>query len=116
MIAAVRLVDANRTEQALMQQRAEQMCQDARAAAERAWTMHARAAKSRLIAQQMRSDIELMLAAARAGQQRNDTSRSDGRSAPAIGRLGKTDAVRARPDPYESGLVGRCSRPDAVGG
>ena len=60
---------AGRAQRALMQQRAERMCQAARAAAVRASEMRAAATASQLLAQRMRSDNERMLAAARTGLQ-----------------------------------------------
>lgn len=61
---------SDRTRQALMQRRAGQMCQAARAAAVRASVMDTAAAAARLAAQQMRGDNQRMLAAARAGLQK----------------------------------------------
>ena len=63
-------MDPDHTRQALMRQKAEQMCEAARAAAVRASTMGTAAAAARLAARQMRSSNQRMLAAARIGLQK----------------------------------------------
>ncbi|MEU6256972.1 hypothetical protein [Streptomyces sp. NPDC047043] len=64
-------MDPDRSRQTLMRQRAEQMCEAARAAAVQASALSTATAVTRLAAQRMRSDNQRMLAAARTGPQKS---------------------------------------------
>ena len=70
MITAVGLMRAHQGRQALMRQRAEEMCQAAQTAAARAEAMYAKAEASYLTAQKMSSGIRRTLETTRANSRR----------------------------------------------